>query len=130
MAAYLFTRAIIAGEPIKVFNNGRMARDFTYIDDVVAGTLAAHDRLPADGHRVYNLGNSRPERLLDFIAVLEGLLGRAAIKELLPMQAGDVTESFADIEASRRDLGFAPKTAITDGLARFVAWYKDYHGVG
>jgi UDP-glucuronate 4-epimerase len=130
MAAYLFTRAILAGEPIKVFNDGRMARDFTYIDDVVAGTLAAHDRLRADGHRIYNLGNSRPERLLDFIAVLEGLLGRAAIKELLPLQPGDVTESFADIEASRRDLGFAPKTGITDGLARFVAWYKNYHAVG
>ena len=106
-----------------------MARDFTYIDDVVAGTVAAHDRLPADGYRIYNLGNSRPERLLDFIAVLEGLLGRTAIKELLPMQPGDVAESFADIEASRRDLGFAPKIAIADGLARFVAWYKDYHGV-
>jgi UDP-glucuronate 4-epimerase len=130
MAAYLFTRAIIAGEPIKVFNNGQMARDFTYVDDVVAGTLAAHDRLPADGHRIYNLGNGRPEPLLDFIAVLEGLLGRTAIKQLLPLQPGDVTATFADIEASRRDLGFVPKTAITDGLARFVAWYQGYHGVG
>jgi UDP-glucuronate 4-epimerase len=130
MAAYLFTRAILAGEPIKVFNEGRMARDFTYIDDIVAGTIAAHDRPPAVGaaDRVYNLGNHRPEQLLDFIAVLERLLGRTAAKELLPMQPGDVPESFADIEASRRDLGFEPKTTIEIGLARFVDWYKQYHG--
>jgi UDP-glucuronate 4-epimerase len=130
MAAYLFTRAILAGEPIKVFNEGRMARDFTYIDDIVAGTIAAHDRAPAGQvpHRVYNLGNHRPEKLLDFIAVLERALGRAATKVLLPLQPGDVPESFADIEASRRDLGFEPKTTIEEGLARFVEWYKRYHG--
>jgi UDP-glucuronate 4-epimerase len=132
MAAYLFTRAILAGEPIKVFNDGRMARDFTYIDDIVAGTIAAHDRAPSGGvpHCMYNLGNHRPEKLLDFIAVLEGLLGRTATKVLLPLQPGDVPESFADIEASRRDLGFEPKTTIEDGLARFVEWYKWYHRVG
>jgi UDP-glucuronate 4-epimerase len=133
MAAYLFTRAILAGEPIKVFNNGRMARDFTYIDDIVAGTIAAHDRSPAgaDGvpHKIYNLGNHRPEKLLDFIAILERALGRVAEKELMPLQPGDVPESFADIEASRRDLGFEPKTAIEVGLARFVEWYKWYHNV-
>jgi UDP-glucuronate 4-epimerase len=131
MAAYLFTRAILAGQPIKVFNEGRMARDFTYIDDIVAGTIAAHDRAPTDGaaDRIYNLGNHRPERLLDFIAVLERLLGRTARKELLPMQPGDVPESFADIEASRRDLGFEPQTTIEVGLARFVEWYKQYHRV-
>ena len=131
MAAYLFTRAILAGEPIKVFNEGRMARDFTYIDDIVAGTIAAHDRAPAGQvpHRVYNLGNHRPEKLLDFIAVLERALGRTAIKVLLPLQPGDVPESFADIEASRRDLGFEPKTTIEEGLARFVEWYKWYHRV-
>jgi UDP-glucuronate 4-epimerase len=132
MAAYLFTRAILAGEPIKVFNEGRMARDFTYIDDIIAGTLAAHDRpapAGADGvsHRLYNLGNHRPEQLLDFIAVLERLLGRTAVKELLPLQPGDVPVSFAGIEASRRDLGFEPKTTIEVGLARFVEWYKRYH---
>jgi UDP-glucuronate 4-epimerase len=126
MAAYLFTRAIIGGEPLKIFNYGRMARDFTYIDDIVAGTLAAHDRL-GDGHRLYNLGNNRPERLLDFVAVLERLLGRTANKQLLPMQPGDVAESCADIEASRRDLGFEPRTTIEAGLARFVEWYKGYH---
>ena len=131
MAAYLFTRAILGGEPIKVFNEGRMARDFTYIDDIVAGTIAAHDRPPVGQvpHRVYNLGNHRPEKLLDFIAVLERALGRAATKVLLPLQPGDVPESFADIEASRRDLGFEPKTTIEDGLARFVEWYKWYHRV-
>jgi UDP-glucuronate 4-epimerase len=130
MAAFLFTRAILAGEPIKVFNEGKMARDFTYIDDIVAGTIAAHDRPPsvAEGvpHRIYNLGNHRPEKLLDFIAVLERELGRTAQKQFLPLQPGDVPESFADIEASRRDLGFEPKTTIEVGLARFVQWYKQY----
>jgi UDP-glucuronate 4-epimerase len=133
MAYYRFTRAILAGQPIEVFNDGRMARDFTYIDDVVAGTVAAHDRPPAprDGvrHRLYNLGNHRPENLLDFIAALERALGRRAKKTLLPMQPGDVPETFADIENARRDLGFAPRTRIEDGLARFVAWYKAYHRV-
>jgi len=131
MAAYLFTRAILAGQPIRVFNEGRMARDFTYIDDIVAGTIAAHDRPSAAGgpQRIYNLGNHRPEQLLDFIAVLERLLGRTAVKELLPLQPGDVPESFADIEASRRDLGFDPQTTIEVGLARFVEWYKRYHRV-
>ncbi|HEY1432656.1 MAG TPA: NAD-dependent epimerase/dehydratase family protein [Stellaceae bacterium] len=131
MAAYLFTRAILAGQPIKVFNQGHMARDFTYIDDIVAGILAAHDRPPSEEvpHRIYNLGNHRSERLLDFIAVIERLLGRTAAKELLPLQPGDVPESFADIEAARRDLGFDPQTTIEVGLARFVEWYKQYHGV-
>jgi UDP-glucuronate 4-epimerase len=131
MAAYLFTSAILAGRPIKVFNHGRMARDFTYIDDIVAGTIAAHDHPPAGGvrHRLYNLGNHRPEKLLDFIAVIERTLGRIAEKELLPLQPGDVPESFADIEASRRDLGFDPKTTIEVGLARFVEWYKEYHRI-
>jgi UDP-glucuronate 4-epimerase len=136
MAAWLFTKAILAGEPIKVFNQGHMARDFTYIDDIVAGTVAAHDRAPtagtaADGvpHRIYNLGNHRPEKLLDFIAVLERALGRTAKKELLPLQPGDVPESFADIESARRDLGFAPKTTIEEGIGHFVAWYKRYHQI-
>ncbi|MFL5270153.1 MAG: SDR family NAD(P)-dependent oxidoreductase [Stellaceae bacterium] len=131
MAAYLFTRAILAGEPIKVFNEGRMARDFTYIDDIVAGTVAAHDRPPAASdevpHRIYNLGNHRPEKLLDFIAVIERALGRTAIKELLPLQLGDVPVTSADIETSRRDLGFEPTTTIEVGLVRFVEWYKWYH---
>jgi UDP-glucuronate 4-epimerase len=130
MAAFLFTRAILAGEPIKVFNEGNMARDFTYIDDIVGGIVAALDR-PAEPaqHRVYNLGNHRPERLLDFIAIIERLLGRTAEKLLLPMQLGDVPASYADIEASRRDLGFEPKATIETGLAKFVEWYKEYHRV-
>lgn len=130
MAAFLFTRAILAGEPIKVFNEGRMARDFTYIDDIVQGVIAAHDRPPGPGvHRIYNLGNHRPERLLDFIAVIERLLGATAAKQLLPMQPGDVAESFADIEPARRDLGFEPKATIESGLANFVRWYREYHGL-
>src|SRR5262245_34263606 len=133
MAAYLFTRAILAGEPIKVFNEGRMARDFTYIDDIVAGTVAAHDRPPAASdevpHRIYNLGNHRPAKLLDCVAGIEAALGRQAIKELLPLQPGDVPETSADIETSRHDLGFEPTTTIEVGLARFVKWYKWYHKV-
>ncbi len=136
MAAYLFADAITNGRPIRVFNHGQMARDFTYIDDIVAGTLAALDRPPTIGAgtggakcRVYNLGNHRPEKLLDFIAVLETALGRKAEKELLPMEPGDVASSFADIEASRRDLGYEPKTPIAIGLPRFVAWYRSYHGI-
>lgn len=130
MAAYLFTRAILAGQPIQVFNEGRMARDFTYIDDIVAGVVAAVDRPAAPGeHRIYNLGNHRPENLLDFIDVLERLLGQTATKQLLPMQPGDVPASYADIETARRDLGFEPKATIETGLAAFVEWYRQYHGV-
>jgi len=134
MAAFLFTDAIIAGRPIRVFNEGRMERDFTYIDDIVAGVLAALDRpAPADAHgvrhAVYNLGNHRAERLTDFIAVLEQALGRKADMRLEPMQPGDVPATYADIEASRRDLGFDPKTPIAVGIPRFVAWYKDYYGI-
>jgi UDP-glucuronate 4-epimerase len=135
MAAYLFADAIVAGRPIQVFNEGRMARDFTYIDDIVAGTVAALDRPPAVGeaddvpHKVYNLGNNHPEQLLDFIALLERALGREAKRELLPMQPGDVAETYADIDASRRDLGFSPTTPLAVGLPKFVAWYKRYHGI-
>jgi UDP-glucuronate 4-epimerase len=131
MAAYLFADAIVHGRPIRVFNHGRMARDFTYIDDIVSGVLAALDLAPAPDlkGRLYNLGNHRPEQLLDFIAVLEAALGRTAVKELLPMEPGDVATSFADIESSRRDLGYDPKTPIAIGLPRFVAWYKTYHGL-
>jgi UDP-glucuronate 4-epimerase len=132
MAAYLFADAICAGRPIKVFNHGNLSRDFTYIDDIVAGTLAALDRPPAAGasrYRLYNLGNHRPERLLDFIAVLEQALGRTAIRELLPMQPGDVTSTYADIAAAERDLGFSASTPLSVGIPRFVEWYRAYHGV-
>jgi UDP-glucuronate 4-epimerase len=131
MAAYLFTDAILAGRPIKVFNHGRMERDFTYIDDIVPAIVAAAETAPAPPgeHHLYNLGNNHPEKLADFIAVLEQALGRTAVKEMLPMQPGDVASTYADIEAARRDLGFAPQVPIAIGLPRFVAWYRDYHGI-
>lgn len=129
MALYLFTEAILGGRPINVFNNGRMSRDFTYIDDAIGAVVAAL-ALPAGPpgvHRIYNIGNNRPETLLDFIATLEHALGRKAIKTMLPMQVGDVVSTYADIEAARRDLGFVPRTPISEGIPRFVAWYRDYH---
>ena len=125
MAYYLFTDAILAGRPINVFNNGEMRRDFTYVDDVVAAT--DKPPTPAGEHRIYNIGNHRPEALLDFIATLEGALGRTAVKNMMPMQVGDVVSTYADIEPARRDLGFEPKTPIAEGIPRFVAWYRDYH---
>jgi UDP-glucuronate 4-epimerase len=130
MAYYLFTRAMLANEPIKLYNNGNMARDFTYIDDIVHGIVSALDR-PAEAgeHRLYNFGNSRPERLLDFIAVLERAVGRTAIKELLPMQPGDVQTTYAEIDKTRLDLDFRPNTTIETGLFRFVEWYREYHRV-
>jgi UDP-glucuronate 4-epimerase len=134
MAYYLFTKSILEGQPIRVFNEGKMRRDFTYIDDVVAGVLAALERPPeAAGetppHRLYNLGNNRTEDLMRFIAVLEQACGREAHKEFAGMQPGDVKETYADIAPARRDLGFDPKTTIDEGLPRFVAWFRDYHGV-
>jgi UDP-glucuronate 4-epimerase len=131
MAAFLFADAIMTGQPIKVFNEGRMRRDFTYIDDIVDGILAALDRPPQDGGaepptKLYNLGNSRTEELGRFIEIIEEVLGKKALRQLLPMQAGDIPESSADIEASRRDLGFDPKITIEEGLRRFANWYLDY----
>jgi UDP-glucuronate 4-epimerase len=131
MAAFLFTRAILAGEPIRVFNHGEMWRDFTYVDDIVAGVLAAVARKPTrtPPHAVYNLGNHRSEKLTDFIALIENALGRKATYKLEPMQPGDVARTYADIEASRRDLGFDPKTPIAEGIPRFIKWYADYYRV-
>jgi UDP-glucuronate 4-epimerase len=134
MAAYLFSRRILAGEPIAVFNNGQMQRDFTFIDDIVDGVMAVIDRPPPvkDGgvpHHLYNLGNSHPEKLTDFIAMLERALGKKAIYDFQPLQMGDVPATFADIEESQRDLGFSPKIDIEEGIPRFVAWYKNYHGI-
>ena len=133
MSAYIFTRAIFEGEPIRVFNQGDMRRDFTYIDDIVSGVLAALDHPPEGGkgppHRLYNLGNHRSEDLMHFIALLEQACGREAVKVFEDMQPGDVKETYANIEASRRDLGFEPRTTIDEGLPRFVEWYRDYHGV-
>ena len=132
MSAFIFTKAILAGEPIPVFNNGEMKRDFTYIDDIVSGVVACLDRPPADDgvappHRVYNIGNHRSEELLRFIRVIEQACGREAKIQFKPMQAGDVPETFADIEATRRDFDFVPTTAIDEGVPRFVEWYRDYY---
>lgn len=133
MAYYAFTEAIFRGEAIHVFNHGDMKRDFTYIDDVVAGVLAVLDHAAAaEGggapHRVYNIGNNRPVNLLDFIHVIEKAAGKAAEIKMVPMQPGDMKETCADIDVIGRDLGFAPTTAIEDGLPRFVDWYREYHG--
>ena len=132
MAAYIFARKIMAGEAIPVFNEGKMRRDFTYIDDIVAGIIAALDHPPADDGRhppakLYNLGNHSSESLMRYIGLIEEALGRKAATELLPMQPGDVAETYADIEDSRRDLGFEPKTSIEDGIPRFIAWFRAYH---
>jgi UDP-glucuronate 4-epimerase len=134
MAAYLFCDAIVAGRPIRVFNGGRMQRDFTYIDDIAAGVLAAVDRPPSSGphgapYALYNLGNSRSEDLMRFIALIEESLGQKAEMQFEPMQPGDVPVTFADIDASRRDLGYEPATPIEVGIPEFVAWYKSYHGL-
>jgi len=131
MAPILFAGAIARDEPIKVFNHGEMWRDFTYIDDIVAGVLRALDR-PASGsppHALYNLGNNKSEKLTDFIAEIEKALGKTAQKVMAPMQPGDVPSTYADIEASSRDLGFAPTTPISVGIPKFVAWFRDYYRV-
>jgi UDP-glucuronate 4-epimerase len=132
MALWMFTKAILEGRPIEVFNDGKMRRDFTYIDDVVAGVLAALDRPPAGAgapHRVYNLGNHRSEPLMRYIELIERATDRKARVEFRPMQPGDVPESFADIAASTRDLGFVPRTPIDEGVPKFVAWFRAHHGV-
>ena len=134
MSAYIFADAIFKGRKISIFNQGNMRRDFTYIDDIVAGTLNALDRPPAaeagaPPQRVYNLGNHKSEDLMRFIAILEAACGREAVKEYAPMQPGDVKETYADIAASQRDLDFQPRVQIDEGLPRFVEWYREYHRV-
>ena len=134
MALYIFTKKILAGEPIPVFNNGDMYRDFTYIDDIVAGVVGCLDKPPVDDGgappaRVYNIGNHSTQSLMEYIGLLEKELGRKAEIDFLPMQAGDVRETYADIEATTRDFGFEPKTSIDEGIPRFVEWYRKYHGV-
>jgi UDP-glucuronate 4-epimerase len=132
MALYIFTKAILEGRPLPVFNHGDMKRDFTYIDDIVAGVLAAADTPPAVGngapHRVYNIGNHRSEPLMRVIGLLETALGKKAEIRFEPMQPGDVKETFADIDAIARDLGYAPTTTVDEGIPKFVAWYREYHG--
>jgi UDP-glucuronate 4-epimerase len=132
MSAFLFVKAILAGKPISVFNNGDMRRDFTYIDDIVGGILAVSDHIPGgDGppYRVYNIGNHRSEPLMRMIGLIEESLGKKAEIIFEPMQPGDVKETFADIEALRRDVGFEPSTAIDEGIPRFVRWYREFYGV-
>jgi len=138
MMPWLFTAKILAGEPIPVFNHGRMQRDFTFIDDIVAGVIATLDGPPADDgavkaggsvapHAIYNIGNNRSEPLLRFIELLEQACGRKAEIELLPMQPGDVERTFADIDAIERDFGYRPTTPIDAGIPRFVDWFKSYN---
>ena len=144
MAPFLFTRAILEGRPIEVFNNGRMRRDFTYIDDIAQGTLQVLDRAAAADPnfdprapdpgtssapwRIYNIGNNEPVELLHFIELLEDAIGRKAVKNMAPMQPGDVTDTFADVDSLQRATGFTPKTALAEGVRRFVAWYRSFYG--
>lgn len=140
MMMWIFTQKILAGEPIPVFNHGEMSRDFTYIDDIIAGVLAALDNPPPDDgrekaggstkpHRLYNIGNNRSEQLMKVVGLLEEACNRKAVIDFQPMQPGDVPATYADLTAISRDLGYAPKTDITEGVPNFVRWYKDYHGV-
>lgn len=144
MAAYKFTQAILEGRPIDVYNFGNMRRDFTYIDDIVEGILRLLSHIPeldADGpsgcpdpsssqapYRLYNIGNNHPVTLLDFIETLENCIGIAAEKRLLPLQPGDVLETYADVSDLSQAVGFQPKTSIQEGLRQFVTWYQAYHG--
>jgi len=136
MAIFLFAKAIVEGTPIKLFNHGKMRRDFTHIGDVTRVISKLVDRIPADNPaaanapaRIYNVGNHHPEELMHVVALLEKELGRTAAKEMLPMQPGDVLETFADIGDLMRDMGFRPETSIEDGIRDFVAWYRDHHKV-
>lgn len=140
MAMWIFTKAIMAGEPIEVFNHGDMRRDFTFVDDIVSGVIACHDNPPPDDgeekaggshspHRLYNIGNNRSEELGHMIDLIEAECGRKAERLYRPLQAGDVPDTFADISAIERDLGYAPTTTIDVGIPRFVSWYKQYHGI-
>ncbi len=145
MALFLFTKAILEGKPIDVFNHGKMQRDFTYVEDIVEGVVRALDRVaqphaqwsgdqPDPGtsnapYRLYNIGNNKPVELLRFIEVLEQTLGKKAEKRMLPLQAGDVPATYADVDDLMRDVGFKPSTAIEVGIARFVEWYREYYKV-
>jgi len=145
MALFKFTQNILAGKPIDVFNNGQHRRDFTYVDDIVEGVIRTLDKLPAPNpqwhgdapdsatsyapYRLYNIGNNQPVELMRFIEVLEGCLGKKAVKNFLPLQQGDVPATYADIDDLTRDVGFRPATPIETGIARFVAWYQDFYKI-
>lgn len=145
MALFIFTKAIIEGKPIKVFNNGKMMRDFTYVDDIVEGIVRLIEKkaelnpkwdgnAPDPGtsyapYKIYNIGNNSPVELSEFIRAIEEKAGRTAIKEYLPMQAGDVPRTYADVDDLMRDVGFKPDTSISDGIGKFVDWYRDYYKI-
>lgn len=127
MALFLFTEAILKSRPINVYNYGRMRRDFTYIDDIVEGTVAALEKPFA--YEIFNLGNSNATELMDFIGIIEEQLGREAKKNMMPLQPGDVLETSADIQKSKEMIGFIPKTSLREGIRHFVAWYREYYKV-
>jgi len=143
MAMFIFAKAILSGKPIRLFNQGNMQRDFTYVEDVVEAIARLIDRPPhgnpqwsgakpdpsssAAPWKIYNIGNNRPEELMNVVSLLEKEFGRTAIKEMLPMQPGDVPATYADIEDLARDVGFRPSTTIEDGIARFASWFREYH---
>ena len=140
MAMWIFTKALFAGEPLPLYNGGKMRRDFTYIDDIVRGVVACLDGPPVDDgsvkaggstapHAIYNIGNSRSEDLMRVVSLLEQATGREALLSPEPMQPGDVPDTFADISAIRRDHGFEPATSIDEGVPKFVEWYRGYHRV-
>jgi len=127
MAAFVFARCLVAGQPIRVFNHGNMMRDFTYIDDIIEGVVRTLAK--PDGYQLFNIGNNQPVRLLDFIALLEELLGRKAVMDLQPIQPGDVPATYANVDALAAAVGFAPSTDLRTGLGRFVSWFRDYYQV-
>ena len=132
MAYFSFTKKILSGEPIKLYNDGDMYRDFTYIDDIVKGMKAMLDYSPVSDEngvmfKIYNIGNHHPEKLLDFVSTLETCIGKTALIEYLPMQPGDVYQTYADIEGLKRDFGFQPATSLKDGLTSFVNWYREFY---
>ena len=133
MATWIFTKRIINGDPIEVYNNGVMERDFTYIDDIINGTISILDSCKEETNqnfsKVYNIGNNKPENLLDFISIIEDYIGIKAIKIMKPLQKGDVANTYADISAIKSDFNFTPQTKLTEGVPKFIDWYKDYHKI-
>ena len=127
MALFIFTKNILQNKPINVYNNGDMWRDFTYIDDIVAGVTAAVDHSDLENHEIFNLGNNKCEYLLDMISVLEKALGKSAQKNFMPMQPGDFHKSYAAIDRAQKKLGFSPKTSIEEGIPKFVDWYLQFY---
>ena len=145
MAIFLFTKAILAGEPVLLFNEGRMKRDFTYVDDIVEGIVRLLDRAPKPDptwssetpdpasssapYRIYNIGNNQPVELLEFVSILERAIGREAVKQLAPMQAGDVESTYANVDDLMKAVDFRPSTSLEVGIGHFVKWYREYYGV-